>query len=241
MCISGKARLQAGLRNQDGLERRAQMSVRLPAVRRSTECDTMPGGIPWHTGSGRLHARLRGLVGYPQCGDQPNDVAATVRRQSPRNDLEGSRDHGCTTDAGFTRLGPSGDPRCPPHWAPPPEPQRPTVPSGIGRAGSSAVQRARRRTSSACATARYGHWCTPLIDFDFSVSAAATAISTAPPPGTSFGSRATLRATHIASCEARVRHACRLQSSTGVGESVGAEARPPSARQVNGSVPPNHG
>ena len=63
--------------------------------------------------------------------------------------------------------------------------------------------RVRGMTSRAWATARYGHCSTPVMALDFSVKAWATAISEAPPPGTSWGSRRTLRHTCMASWRLR--------------------------------------
>ena len=63
--------------------------------------------------------------------------------------------------------------------------------------------RVRGMTSRAWATALYGHCSTPVMALDFSVKAWATAISEAPPPGTSWGSRRTLRHTCMASWRLR--------------------------------------
>lgn len=63
--------------------------------------------------------------------------------------------------------------------------------------------RVRGMTSRAWATALYGHCSTPVMALDFSVRAWATAISQAPPPGTSWGSSSTLRHTCMASWRLR--------------------------------------
>lgn len=63
--------------------------------------------------------------------------------------------------------------------------------------------RVRGMTSKAWATALYGHCSTPVMALDFSVKAWATAISEAPPPGTSWGSSRTLRQTCMASWRLR--------------------------------------
>lgn len=55
-------------------------------------------------------------------------------------------------------------------------------------------------TSSAWATARYGHCSTPVRARERSVRCFDTAISTAPPPGNRKGSSNTLRHTCMASC-----------------------------------------
>lgn len=54
--------------------------------------------------------------------------------------------------------------------------------------------------SRACATARYGHCSMPVRVRERSVSLLETAISTAPPPGSRYGSSSTLRHTCMASC-----------------------------------------
>mmetsp|Transcript_62242 Transcript_62242/g.126486 ORF Transcript_62242/g.126486 Transcript_62242/m.126486 type:complete len:247 (+) Transcript_62242:425-1165(+) len=55
----------------------------------------------------------------------------------------------------------------------------------------------------ACATARNGHCSTPSTDLAASRRPCEMAISVAPPPGRSFGSNTTLRATPMASCKLR--------------------------------------
>lgn len=55
-------------------------------------------------------------------------------------------------------------------------------------------------TSSAWATARYGHCSTPVSARERSIRRLDTAISTAPPPGSRCGSSSTLRHTCMPSC-----------------------------------------
>mmetsp|Transcript_10356 Transcript_10356/g.26559 ORF Transcript_10356/g.26559 Transcript_10356/m.26559 type:complete len:238 (+) Transcript_10356:362-1075(+) len=61
----------------------------------------------------------------------------------------------------------------------------------------------RGMTSSVAATARYAHCSVPITPSALSLSLRDTAISIAPPPGTSRGSMHTLRATPIASARLR--------------------------------------
>mmetsp|Transcript_47647 Transcript_47647/g.69864 ORF Transcript_47647/g.69864 Transcript_47647/m.69864 type:complete len:318 (-) Transcript_47647:49-1002(-) len=61
----------------------------------------------------------------------------------------------------------------------------------------------RGMTSSASATTEKGHFWIPWIEAASLRSATASAISTAPPPGSSLGSRATLRDTSMQSCKLR--------------------------------------
>mmetsp|Transcript_95723 Transcript_95723/g.249366 ORF Transcript_95723/g.249366 Transcript_95723/m.249366 type:complete len:418 (-) Transcript_95723:500-1753(-) len=63
--------------------------------------------------------------------------------------------------------------------------------------------RLRGITSSASATARYAYWRVPSISLAFSFMRAASSISTAPPPGSSLGSRMMFLATLKASCRFR--------------------------------------
>ena len=93
-----------------------------------------------------------------------------------------------------------------PHIRPEPSAAACFARSSVSTRTTSAPQfyaRVRGITSSALASALYGHWWIPSTVYAFSIILQASSISRAPPPGQRRGFTTTLRATPRASCKLR--------------------------------------